>query len=159
MVFVGVHPRLAVIASQCAHWRGNPPVERNHVTITTKNHGELHNSWRFSVHFPSNRGIATTSVRTGLAMTALFFKHQFPLPAALARSEPRNITPDKIVLEFSKKVCYNTLTVQGSYIGNTTASQAVKAGSTPVPCSIQKPASFRMLVFLFAKSRTHGISR
>ena len=26
---------------------------------------------------PFNRGIATTSVRTGLAMTALFFKHQF----------------------------------------------------------------------------------
>ena len=25
--------------------------------------------------------------------------------------------------------------MQGSYIGNTTASQAVKAGSTPVPCS------------------------
>ena len=27
------------------------------------------------------------------------------------------------------------LSMQGSYIGNTTASQAVKAGSTPVPCS------------------------
>ena len=27
---------------------------------------------------------------------------------------------------------------QGSYIGNTTASQAVKAGSIPVPCSIRK---------------------
>ena len=25
--------------------------------------------------------------------------------------------------------------MQGSYIGNTTASQAVKAGSIPVPCS------------------------
>ena len=31
--------------------------------------------------------------------------------------------------------------MQGSYIGNTTASQAVKAGSTPVPCS-NKKASF-----------------
>ncbi len=27
------------------------------------------------------------------------------------------------------------LPTQGSYIGNTTASQAVKAGSIPVPCS------------------------
>ena len=54
----------------------------------------------------------------------LICKHQLPVRAAFARSEPRNITPGKIVLEFSKKVCYNTLTVQGSYIGNTTASQA-----------------------------------
>ena len=37
-------------------------------------------------------------------------------------------------------VWYNTLTLQGSYIGNTTASQAVKAGSTPVPCSKKKAA-------------------
>ena len=29
--------------------------------------------------------------------------------------------------------------MQGSYIGNTTASQAVKAGSTPVPCSRKEP--------------------
>ena len=28
--------------------------------------------------------------------------------------------------------------MQGSYIGNTTASQAVKAGSIPVPCSKKK---------------------
>ena len=27
----------AVIASQCVHWRGNPPVRRNPVVITTKN--------------------------------------------------------------------------------------------------------------------------
>ncbi len=33
------------------------------------------------------------------------------------------------------------LQMQGSYIGNTTASQAVKAGSTPVPCSKKKPPS------------------
>ena len=25
LVFAGVHPRLAVIANQCAHWCGNPP--------------------------------------------------------------------------------------------------------------------------------------
>ena len=59
----------AVIANQCAHWCGNPPVERNQVTITTKNRGELLHFWCFSVHFPTNRGIATTSLRTGLAMT------------------------------------------------------------------------------------------
>ena len=39
--------------------------------------------------------------------------------------------------------------MQGSYIGNTTASQAVKAGSTPVPCS-RKETSF---VY-----RTNGVS-
>ena len=32
-------------------------------------------------------------------------------------------------------LCYNTFSPQDSYIGNTTASQAVKAGSTPVSCS------------------------
>ena len=40
--------------------------------------------------------------------------------------------------------------MQGSYIGNTTASQAVKAGSTPVPCS-KKEVTFvyqKLLLFL-----------
>ena len=69
MVFSKIN---AVIANQCAHWCGNPPVERNQVTITTKNCGNALSSGCFSVHFPSNRGIATTSVRTGLAMTAFF---------------------------------------------------------------------------------------
>ena len=32
----------AVIASQCAHWRGNPPVPWNQVTITTKNRRSSH---------------------------------------------------------------------------------------------------------------------
>ena len=40
-------------------------------------------------------------------------------------------------------------TMQGSYIGNTTASQAVKAGSIPVPCStslrtVHRPQRFFM---------------
>ena len=39
------------------------------------------------------------------------------------------------VIDISNWVCYNTPIAQGSYIGNTTASQAVKAGSIPVPCS------------------------
>ena len=38
-------------------------------STNTKKRGSSHSSWRNSEHFPSNRGIATTSVRTGLAMT------------------------------------------------------------------------------------------
>ena len=49
----------AVIANQCAHWCGNPPVERNQVTIATKNRGDTHFFGYFSVHCPSNWGIAT----------------------------------------------------------------------------------------------------
>ena len=42
-------------------------------------------------------------------------------------------------VEFFFWVCYNVGNQsQGSYIGNTTASQAVKAGSIPVPCSKKK---------------------
>ena len=40
------------------------------MTITTKNRGECQSSGKFSEHFRSIRGIAATSVRTGLAMTA-----------------------------------------------------------------------------------------
>ena len=46
------------------------------------------------------------------------------------------------MVEFSFSLCYNgpnQLNTQDSYIGNTTASQAVKAGSTPVSCSMKKP--------------------
>ena len=43
-------------------------------------------------------------------------------------------------VEFSIWVCYNAPNTQDSYIGNTTASQAVKAGSTPVSCSNKKTA-------------------
>ena len=40
--------------------------------------------------------------------------------------------------------------MQGSYIGNTTASQAVKAGSIPVPCSRKEtPFVYWQKVFLF----------
>ena len=63
---------IAVIASQCAHWRGNPPDEWNQVAITTKNRNVSLAEGQLSIHFPSNRGIATTSVRTGLAMTENF---------------------------------------------------------------------------------------
>ena len=41
--------------------------------------------------------------------------------------------------------------MQGWYIGITAASQAVKAGSTPVPCSTQlkRPIHFVHQAFLF----------
>ena len=57
--------------------RGNPPVERNQGTITAKNPEKSHASGNYSVHFRSNRGIATS--HGFLAMTGLFerFKHQF----------------------------------------------------------------------------------
>ena len=63
---------IAVIASQCAHWRGNPPDEWNQVAITTKNRNVSLAEGQLSIHFPSNRGIATTSVRYSLAMTENF---------------------------------------------------------------------------------------
>ena len=50
--------------------------------------------------------------------------------------------------------------MQGSYIGNTTASQAVKAGSIPVPCS-KKEVTFvyqKLLLFLSKPQAWHIIS-
>ena len=64
-VFESARQIYAVIASQRARWRGNPPVERNQVTIPTKNCGESHSYGYFSAHFPSIRGIATEVLRTG----------------------------------------------------------------------------------------------
>ena len=55
----------------------NCPTERENLAIFGEN--------RYLV--PLNGGIATTSVRTGLAMTALFFKHQF---VALRKCRYRN---------------------------------------------------------------------
>ena len=45
---------------------------------------------------------------------------------------------DKKWLKFPPRFAIMPLPMQDSYIGNTTASQAVKAGSTPVSCSICK---------------------
>ena len=42
--------------------------------------------------------------------------------------------------------------MQGSYIGNTTASQAVKAGSIPVPCS-KKEDTLSMGILFFCKGQ------
>ena len=49
------------LRASALEWRGNPPVERNQVTIITKNRGNAHPFGCFSEHSPSNRGIATTT--------------------------------------------------------------------------------------------------
>ena len=59
MLFSGFAFKFPVIASQCAHWRGNPPVEWNQETITAKKRSESRSSGHFSVHFPANWEIAT----------------------------------------------------------------------------------------------------
>ena len=59
LVFVSVRLKNAVIANQRARWCGNPPVERDQVTITTKNRNDSNAPGHFSVHFPSIWGIAT----------------------------------------------------------------------------------------------------
>ena len=48
-----------VIASQFANWRGNPPDEWNQVTISTKKTVFPRPVGQLSIHFSSNRGIAT----------------------------------------------------------------------------------------------------
>ena len=40
-------------------FRGNPPVGRNQVTISTTNRNVSHVAGQLSIHFLSNRGIAT----------------------------------------------------------------------------------------------------
>ena len=56
---------LAVIANQSADWCGNPPVEWYQVAITTKNRSISRSVGQLSIHFLSNRGIATEVLRTG----------------------------------------------------------------------------------------------
>ena len=54
-------------------------------------------------------------------------------------------------------LCYNVVNpTQGSYIGNTTASQAVKAGSIPVPCSKKKDTPTGCSSFFCDGNRTDG---
>ncbi|MGN1015705.1 MAG: hypothetical protein ACI4PL_01795, partial [Faecousia sp.] len=60
---------------------GNPPVERNQETITTKNRSDSHSSGHFSVHFPSNRGIATPAcalVRNDRKLEAKLLNNNLP---------------------------------------------------------------------------------
>ena len=66
---IGVCRNNAVIASQCSHWRGNPPVRGEmyrQFPYRTGKHSDFGGN-RYLV--PFIRGIATTSLRTGLAMT------------------------------------------------------------------------------------------
>ena len=53
------------LRDQSADWSWQSPVEWNQVTITSKSRGDSRSSGHFSVHFPSNRGIATPLKRTG----------------------------------------------------------------------------------------------
>ena len=59
LVFIGQRPKLPVIANQRAGFSGNPPVEWHQVTITTKIPAFPHSVGQLSIHFLSNRGIAT----------------------------------------------------------------------------------------------------
>ena len=72
LAFVSAHQIYDVIASQFANWRGNPSVRREMYRIVPERVGiaTIFGGNRHLV--PFNRGIATTSVRTGLAMTAFF---------------------------------------------------------------------------------------
>ena len=67
----------AVIANQCAHWCGNPPDKWNQVTITTKIAVFSRPVGKLSIHFPSNRGIATPA-------------------CALARNDSKNSTNNNL---------------------------------------------------------------
>ena len=46
--------------------------------------------------------------------------------------------------------------MQGWYIGITAASQAVKAGSTPVPCSKKSPTPFGVGIFSLEQGTVVG---
>ena len=71
MLFTRVHPKNAVIANQCAHWCGNPPVERNQVTITAKNRGVSHFSGAIRYVFHLTGGLPHQSA-DWFAMTENF---------------------------------------------------------------------------------------
>ena len=51
--------KMLSLRASALKWRGNPPVERNQVTITTKNRKVSRSVGQLSIHFPSNWGIAT----------------------------------------------------------------------------------------------------
>ena len=76
---------------------------------------------------------------------------QFPTVYHEASGGARKIVFDKKWLLFPASFAIiPPQSMQGSYIGNTTASQAVKAGSIPVPCSRKEtPFVRRQKVFLF----------
>ena len=59
MLFVSARYKFPVIANQRARWCGNPPVERNQVTITTENRNVSPFCRAIVDTFPSNWEIAT----------------------------------------------------------------------------------------------------
>ena len=65
IVVYTTHSKFPVIANQSADWCGNPPVEWNQVTISAKNATFPCSVGQLSIHFTSNRGIATPLQRTG----------------------------------------------------------------------------------------------
>ena len=69
LVFESARYKFPVIANQCAHWCGNP-LDRGELFRKVPEKlgaAALFDGNRYLV--PLNRGIATTSLRTGLAMT------------------------------------------------------------------------------------------
>ena len=87
-----------------------------------------------------------------------FVKNYFSQPADIPYSRKpaaEKQSSDKKGLNFPKPSAIIPSQTQDSYIGNTTASQAVKAGSTPVSCSkrIREDicASIYLLGFLLQK--------
>ena len=90
LVFENAHSKYAVIASQCAHWRGNPPVRWKMYRQLPYRAGivAIFGGNRYLV--PFIRGIATTSVRTGLAMTAKNVQTPISRFAGLCRSSRRD---------------------------------------------------------------------
>ena len=71
LVFENAHSKYAVIANQSADWCGNPPDRGKMYRQLPYGAGNLAIFGDNRNLVPFNRGIATTSVRTGLAMTAL----------------------------------------------------------------------------------------
>ena len=59
LLFVSARYKFPVIANQRARWCGNPPVERNQVTITTENRNVSPFCRAIVDTFPSNWEIAT----------------------------------------------------------------------------------------------------
>ena len=68
LLFVSAHQIYAVIASQFANWRGNPPVRGEMYRQAPEKMGIVTILGRNRYLVPFSRGIATTSLRTGLAI-------------------------------------------------------------------------------------------
>ena len=92
------------------------------------------------------------------AGNTIIFNFQLSIFNSLIRALNRNFPFDKRFLLFAQLFAIILSHLQDSYIGNTTASQAVKAGSTPVSCSKKRPPSGRSFLFGagYKRSRKDG---